>query len=49
MDLPIMFIGKLILITMCMFIVASCIPIGDYKLNPTFTVLKQISKQGDNK
>jgi len=44
-----MFIGKLILIIMCMFIVASCIPIGNYKFNPTFTILKQISKEGDKK
>ena len=44
-----MFIGKLILITMFMFIVASCIPIGNYKFNPTFTILKQISKEGDKK
>lgn len=39
-----MFIGKLIIITVILFIVASCIPIGNYKFNPTLSIIKMLDK-----
>ena len=42
--LAIMFIGKLILISFIVLIVASCIPIGNYKFNPTLSIIKILNK-----
>jgi len=38
-----MFIGKLILISFIILIVASCIPIGNYKVNP-LSIIKILNK-----
>jgi hypothetical protein len=43
MGLLIMF-GKLIMISFIVFIVASCIPIGNYKFNPTLSIIKMLDK-----
>ncbi len=39
-----MFIGKLILISFIVLIVAACIPIGNYKFNPTLSIIKMLDK-----
>jgi len=39
----IMFIGKLIIISLITLIVASCIPIGNYKVNP-LSIIKILNK-----
>lgn len=39
-----MYIGKLIIITVILFIVAACIPIGNYKFNPTLSIIKMFDK-----
>jgi len=44
MVLLIMFIGKLIIISFIVLIVASCIPIGNYKFNPTLSIIKMLDK-----
>jgi len=44
MDWLIMFIGKIILISFIVLIVASCIPIGNYKFNPTLSIIKMLDK-----
>jgi len=44
MDWLIMFIGKLILISFIVLIVAACIPIGNYKFNPTLSIIKMLDK-----
>ena len=49
MDWLIMFIGKLILISFIVLIVASCIPIGDYKFNPTLSIIKYYKNEVKNK
>ena len=44
-----MSIGKLILISFIVLIVASCIPIGDYKFNPTLSIIKYYKNEVKNK
>ena len=44
----IMYIGKLIIITVILFIVASCIPIGNYKFNPALSIIKMLNKSNNN-
>jgi len=39
-----MYIGKLIMISFIILIVASCIPIGNYKFNPTLSIIKMLDK-----
>jgi hypothetical protein len=48
MDWLIMFIGKLILISFIVLIVASCIPIGNYKFNPTLSIIKKMLDKNKN-
>lgn len=39
-----MSIGKLILISLIVLIVAACIPIGNYKFNPSLSIIKILNK-----
>ena len=43
-----MYIGKLIIIVVILFIVASCIPVGNYKFNPALTIIKMFNKSNNN-
>ena len=44
MGLLIMSIGKLIIMVVISFIVISCIPVGNYKFNPTLSIIKMLNK-----
>jgi len=43
-----MYIGKLILISLIMLVVASCIPVGNYKFNPALSIIKMLNKDNTN-